>query len=523
MEVLRLRAKILLAIIIILLTVHLTSACLVEYRVVYYKPERTQIKAPYSFNYVQSVSEDFVMLNFTNTYDFTITDVNVSYKNTTIHIPAVNPKENVKYVDYHPVSISKFNISLNCNITGNSNRFKVTFNVRNDYPYAVDVNITFPKPDWIQDCLNCQINDKILFKEKIKAKSSKSFTLIGSGSNAKLEDGTLEFNVYESAKVEFSTSIPFSIEKSYSNNWVYANFSVHNTLKIPVNVTVIGYVNKSKPPHTFNNSTQLFKISSELKPNEIWNRTVIVKTSNALGFFVKVIPLANETCQVEVYPATRIGKSYLQYGIIEGFNITLQPIKATPRLPLRGGGGGKVIYPEKPPSRPPVISTPPVEVLPRTPSVVPLIYPVVQPNVMNTLNLMGIKINQIKADRYTIATILPLTILPTWLIIPLALIRRAYVFDSAVFSLNEIALTEKIYVPYGVPVGRELPAGIEFIDPNEELTREIHELYDIPLNSAKAIALSIEHHCPVYLSEIDAVKVALNLGLEAYLRGGAIG
>jgi hypothetical protein len=297
-----------------------------EDRIVEYKPDKTEITAPYSGKYIQNVSEDFVMLNFTNSYSFTITDVNITYKNVSTFISAVKPKETVKSADHKLVDITKFNISLCYNITGNSNRFEVTFTIKNDYPYDVRVKITFPKPDWIQNCVNCQIGNEIVFNDTVPAKSSKSFKLIGSGSNAKLENGTIEFEAYESANVNFSASIPFSIEKGYSNNSWYANFSVHNSLPIPVNITVIGYVNTSQPPHTLTNSTQLFSISSELKPNESRNKTVRVSVSlNIPGFFDKVIPIARDTCQVRAYPATKVGKSYLQYGVVVGFNMILPP------------------------------------------------------------------------------------------------------------------------------------------------------------------------------------------------------
>jgi len=406
--VVSLRINLLLALTIILLTIHLANACLIEYRVVEYKPDKTQITAPYSGKYIQNVIEDFVMLNFTNNYSFTITDVNIKYKNTSIRIPVVKPEETVKSADHKPVDITKFNISLDYSITGNSNRFKVTFTIKNDYPYAIHVNITFPKPNWIQNCINCQMENEIVFNDTIPAKSSKSFTLIGSGNNAKLENGTIEFEVHESAMVEFSASIPFSIEKGYSDDSWYANFSVHNSLPIPVNVTVIGYVNTSQPPHTLNNSTQLFSITSELKPNKSWNKTVRISITppSIPGFFVKVISNARDTCQVKVYPATKVGKSYLQYGVVAGFNIILPP---TPTLTattvttqpppagggLIGGGGagggrGVISPPSKPKPQQPqqpqqpqpqqsIIQPPPPlkrEEIPKKPSEVPLVFPV---------------------------------------------------------------------------------------------------------------------------------------------------
>ena len=75
------------------------EACLIEYRIVEYKPDKTQITAPYSGKYIQDVSEDFIMVNFTNNYSFTITDVNITYKNISVHIPVVNPKETIKSTD----------------------------------------------------------------------------------------------------------------------------------------------------------------------------------------------------------------------------------------------------------------------------------------------------------------------------------------------------------------------------------------------------------------------------------------
>jgi len=78
-------------------------------------------------------------------------------------------------------------------------------------------------------------------------------------------------------------------------------------------------------------------------------------------------------------------------------------------------------------------------------------------------------------------------------------------------------LGRKVLLPPSGVAGRvTLPYG-EISTPNREIARELHERFDIPLNSAQAISLAIENNGRVFLSDRKAYRLALRIGLEAYL------
>lgn len=497
--------------ILLIIGISQASACLIEYRVVDFIPSNG--------TYVQNVKEDFVMVK--NPYNFTITDVNVTYKDLTIQIPKIAPNESV--LGRYDLKPEKFRMNITYSVVGDYSGFKITFRVFNDYDQNLRVNITFPKGGWVKGCSNCTLNDEIIFNSTIPPKSSKSFAILGSGELIRLEDGKIDVSVLEKANITFSTQIPFSIEKTELDGYWYANFTTCNDLKMPVNVTVIGYVNESEPPHSMNNSKKLFEESFILNPGKCFSKNVEVKSSTP-GFFLKVVPIVSTICDVFVYSTTKINNDYVQYGVIRGFTLKFSKPQVAPpeRPPIGGGGGGIYITPSPlplttpPPTVTPIVSPPP---LPKTPSEIPLVYPVIRENVISTFNIVGVTINQIRAEKFTIATVIPLAFLSLWSIIPLATMRVRVVFDSAVFTPLEAFMFSRVVVPMGVEIGKILPGDIEFDIPNMELARYLHEVYDIPLNSAKAIALALERNYPVYLSDRKSFEVALRFGVEAYLRG----
>jgi|GEM_PF-2363335 len=518
-----------LALLLLLFLVIPVNACLTEYRVVTFKPNEGK--------YTQEISEDFAF-NLSNPYNFTITDVNLTYRSLKVKIPKLSAKDvvNLRY-DLNP---ENFKINLRYSIEGDENEFRITFRVINQYDKPINIRLTFPKPSWLIGCENCNIVDnKIIFNKTIL--SEENFTLIGKGSGTfVLNDGKIKFAITEKANLSFSADIPFSIIKYKENKW-YAIYEVKNDKPVAFNVTIYGYINESEPPHNLNGSKLVFTKNVTLKPNESFKFTAN-STAKTPAFFIKIKPVARVICNVTVYPATKIGNHYVQYGIVEGFSFTIKPILITPitpkpQIPVGSGGGGKIIKkhvkkpigktPTKPPSKTPKIkpaqpiSTPPTRILPKAPSKIPLIFPVVrtEAEVINSVTLGGIKINQIKADKYTIATLLPLVFFPAWMILPLVMMRTRVIFDSAVFKPEEATMFSTVLVPRDVKIGKILPANINFDDPDYELVRYIHEIYDIPLNSAKAIALAIERGYPVFLSDPYAWKVAVELGCEAYLRG----
>ncbi len=74
----------------------------------------------------------------------------------------------------------------------------------------------------------------------------------------------------------------------------------------------------------------------------------------------------------------------------------------------------------------------------------------------------------------------------------------------------------RIILPIRV-AGRTLPGGVVFSYADPELAREIHEIYDIPLSSAEAIAIAIVEKAHLTVSNEKAYYVAMKLGLKCTL------
>ncbi|WP_457549979.1 hypothetical protein [Archaeoglobus sp.] len=510
--------SIVLAIVLIVILSLPAKACLTEYRVVVFKPNEEK----------QEILEDFAF-NVSNPFNFTVTDVNLTYRNLNLHIPVMKEGEvlNSRYF----IAPENFKLNIGCDIKGDAKEFKVIFTVLNGYDKYLNVKITFPKPSWLTGCENCSVvGNNVVFNETIVKEGR--FSLVGKGSGTfVLNDGRIEFSVIEKANLSFSAEIQFSITKSKENDKWFAVYEVKNDKPIDFNVTVYGYVNESEPPHNLNNSKLIFVKHVTLKPNQHFNITVN-SSAKSPAFFIKIKPIANVVCNVTVFPATKIGNHYVQYGLIKGFSFTIKPVQMTPP-PLKppSGGGGSIVVkqpqpksnvkPSKSTSKPAQsISIPPTKVLPRAPSKIPLIYPVVRAEreIISSVSFGGVRINQIKADKYTIGTLLPIVFFPAWMLFPLIMSRTRVVFDSGVFSPEEATTFSRVIVPRGVEIGKVLPGDIDFDVPDFDLVKYIHEVYDVPLNSAKAIALSLEGGYPVFLSDQYSWRVAIEFGCEAYLR-----
>jgi len=101
--------------------------------------------------------------------------------------------------------------------------------------------------------------------------------------------------------------------------------------------------------------------------------------------------------------------------------------------------------------------------------------------------------------------------------------RKRDVVDFGVFTPEEIAILDRtVYIPVGVELGRILPGGATAAIPNRKLARKLREQFDIPLNTADAIAIAIEQGARLFISDPRYLGVALSLDVEAYLRPKSI-
>lgn len=521
------KVKTLIITLILLFTVSQASACLIEYRVVTFDLK----------NKSQVVSEDFAIMNIENPYNFTISNISVTYRNATFNTSVLAPNCTTGGIR-KDLNVKLFKINLSYSLKGNSNKFELRLKVKNNYPFEVPVKIEFPKPDWLINCINCKIEgNDVVYESTLKAKSCGCFVMVGRGKNVKLENGKIEFRLNKSALMNFTPSIPISILKMRKNGKWHVKFMVCNPSEMNLSVIMTGYINKSKPPHLLNNSTVLFTVRRCLKKGEC---LIEENDSSSIspGFFVKVTPVASVVCGVCVYPATKVSTHYIQYGEIKGLSLSLPA--PTGGGGMGGGGGGNFppntqtsrtqtnspVTPNQPKTRPnqPVTPVQPITPikpgkLPRKQSKIPLVFPV-KSKVIEKTNIMGFNINRVKMNNVVtlIMTVIPL-IQSSVILMILPIMRKITVFDRADFTVDEIeSITGFIYAPLRCDLGRVLPLNLSLVQPDKEMVRDIHEIYDIPLVSAEAIVIALQYEAPVYLSDMEFVDVAHSLGVEAYYK-----
>jgi len=510
----------LMALLLLILLIPTASAVVIERGEVLYKPKVSSVTPFTTVYYSQDVKNH--TLTFTSPYDFPIYDVRV---NSTL-IGNLKPHDVLtKTVE------GGFNVRIKSVVKGNSSRFVVKYTVYNDYNCNITVKIQMSRPGWLIDCKNCSMNGSVVFQADIPPNSSKSFELVGSG-NAEIPNAVVEINSTRQVNITFTVPLIVSITKTNIDNDWFAKFNVYNPTDITVRAKITGFVNKSQPPHM--PAEVIFVDNITLQPYGCWNKTVTIKSDSA-GFFLK--------CEGNVRAEEPM--QVLVKGELFGFKIVF------PSSTNTGGGGGGMVIPQQPQKQEEQKQEQEVqkeEAVKETGQQrgesssgrssgitenIPLIFPVVISNVVKSITPKSVKVVKVvkvvrvgklninvvklkKKDAVVISTYVAL--IPSLaMLIPPLLRFRPDVVDRAEFSLSEVFMFRRIvYIPVKCKIGRILPGGVTFVVPNEELARDIHERFDIPLRSAEAIAIAIEQNCRVFLSDRRAYEVALSLGLDAH-------
>ena len=471
-----------------------------EYRGVVFYPNGSQ---------TIDVSKLYVDYSNPNTFGIYIFYRNSSYyipypKNTTIDLPPKN-----------------FNISITISADRISqNEWRVYYKIVNNYSYNLLFNITFPNGFNIK-------NTSIL----VPANSYKTITLSKKLNSNTLYfgDSNVSFEIPAIVKIRYSLSIPFSIMKSnkiLNNNsieWT-ATYIIKNNKNISLNVNVSYWAIVNDNRINFGNYSYI------LNPNENITQSFNLISDDVPIFYLKLYVWNDSYQTIKVKPALKVNNSYIiGLGKVKGrsFNISLnKPSTHHKKETAKKETQYKKTENEVPTNVKETHTHHKHERVKTTQTQgreekssknknenkKEKKYPLI---------IRPIFEEKIKTSLVATAITTTSTSIMVMLIPPLLLRRRPDISDKGVFTIEELeVLNSWVYVPEGCELGKILPGGITIVklsDSEKALARELHEIYDIPLNSAKAIVLGVKYGGRVFLSDERAYRLAIRIGLEAYI------
>ncbi|XRO76413.1 hypothetical protein ACO3VM_06400 [Methanocaldococcus sp. 10A] len=458
----------------------------------------------------QNVEISKLYVDYENPKSFSIY---IYYRNISTYIPY--PK-NIT-IDLPP---KKFNLSITISANKiNDDEWEVYYKIINNYPYDILFNVSFP------DGFNIK-NISVL----VPAHFYKIITLskIDSSSTLYFGEHNISFEVPEKVKIRYSLSIPFSIIKSNrilsngSVEWT-AIYTIKNDKTVPLNVNVSYWAKVNNKKINFGNYTYI------LNPNENITESFNIISDDVPIFYLKFYAWRDIYKNITIKPALRVGNSYI-IGLakVDGINFSTsfsEKMKKNKKIEINKYNN--IITTERKNTQEKIGVNNKKEIKNN--------YP--QNNTeqktsntkttsknendkKNKKRKYSIVIDEKKVKDIVIATTTTTTTTLTIMLIPPLLRRTADIADKGIFTIKELEeLHSIVYVPEGCELGNLLPGGIVIVELNEvekDLARDLHEIYDIPLNSAKAIILGVRHGGRIFLSDAKAYKIALKIGLEAY-------
>ncbi|WP_232217815.1 hypothetical protein [Methanocaldococcus sp. FS406-22] len=479
----------------------MTYGNIYEYRGVVFYPNGSQ---------TVDISKLYVDYNNTNSFS-----IYIFYKNATIYLPY--PK-NIT-VDLPPQEF-KIAITISASRISKSD-WEVYYKINNNYPYNILFNVSFPNGFSIK-------NTSIL----VPANSYKIITLSKTLNSDTLYFGesNVSFDVPATVKIRYSLPIPFSIIKSNrildngSIEWT-ATYIIKNDKTVPLNVNVSYWAVINNKKINFGN------YSYTLSPNENITQSFKLISDDVPIFYLRFYAWRDIYENIKIKPALKVGNSYIiGIGKVDGLSFNIPYVEKNEEEKENKKGEKKEKWNEKTGKEKSSKITEQIQKQEEEREETPQSknkkesfknegyeqqeerkYPVI----IKEKDEEKIK----KVVAATVATITTTSL--TLMLVPPIFRRRPDIADKGVFTIEELKmLNSTVYIPEGCKLGKILPGGITIIkltDAEKELARDLHEIYDIPLNSAKAIVLGVRYGGRVFLSNKKAWRLAIKIGLEAYL------
>jgi hypothetical protein len=483
----------------------------------------------------QTVGISKLYINYTDTEAF---NIYIFYRNITANLPY--PKTVV--VD---LPQQKFNISIVISAKRvKIDEWEVYYKIINNYPYDILFNVTFP------DGFSAK-NLSIL----IPANSERTITLSKTLYSNTLHFGesNITFEVPAVVKIIYSTSIPFSIIKSNrildngSVEWE-AIYIIKNNKPFPLNVTAFYWGELDNKKVVFGN------YSYTLNPNQNVTERFFIISDKIPIFYIKIYTWREIYKNITIKPALKVDNSYIiGKAVVKDAKFSMEYVRKHAHIiqpninqeikeeeskkeekkeeskqksnTARTSGGGnhrgrETIYKFSNTKNETQTSQNDMRMI-----MFPLIIKKAKESKIKYNESNNITINETKdkkpLDKREIIITVTVTTAPMLsltIAIPLLFKRRPKMAGRRL--LFDKFLHKPIYAPEGCKLGKLLPNEVTIVkltEDEKELARDLHEIYDIPLNSAKAIVLGVKYGGKVFLSDKKAYDLAVKIGLDAEL------
>jgi hypothetical protein len=509
---------------IFLLLVNFSIAEVFEYDDIIFYPNNSQ-----SIN-ISKLYIDINDINMFQTY--------IIYKNKTYLFPQLTKNETVDL----PVKNLNISVSISAMKVSES-EWTIYYTVKNDYNHNIPVNISFPS--------GYNLNNISIV---VPSKSSKTITLLKNSPSDTIyfEDSNISFIIPSKIKIRYSLSIPFSIEKSNKilNNGTVewnANCSIYNNKNIPLKLNVSVWAVVEDKNMSLGNFSNIL-----LNPNSTFEVSYSIYSDGVPIFYMDFYNWNETYRDIVIKPALKENKSYI-IGIARVKGRSFTYYYNTPDTGDTGGTDNtKDIKDETENTEETEKTGEPETTLPESSIKTNSMTDGVGSNgndggdsveegapvseIANAIKekakeyllkpyskeseIIGIKIKKLDNTKDLATVSIPLSLL-SLLFAPL-LFLNIYpdVLDGGNINpkLCRI-LGRKVYVPYGVKLGNILPLNITLVSPNSYLVSEIYESFDIPLSSAKALAIALEYGGRLITHDIDTYKIAVKIGIDSIYVG----
>ena len=513
---------------IFLLLINTPIAEIFEYDDVIFYPNNSQ---------TINISKLYVDIN-----DINMLQTYIIYKNKTYLFPQLTKNETVDL----PVKNLNISVSISAMKVSES-EWNIYYTVKNDYNYDIPVNISFPS--------EYNLNNISIV---VPSKSSKTITLSKNSTSDVIyfKDSNISFIIPSKIKIIYSLSIPFSIEKSNKvlNNGTVewdANYSIYNdkNISLKLNGTVWAVVeDKNISLGNFSNIL--------LSPNSTYTVSYYIYTDKIPIFYMDFYNWNETYKDIVIKPALKKNNSYI-IGIakVKGCNLTYNyehndedneeiienntnPSKnesernnepeteETEEKDFESGGNEESSGEGNDNGNEDEMNDNGNDeneniVSEITDTINEKSKEFILKSYSNESEIAGVKIKKLENSKDVATVSVPLSLF-SMLFAPLLFLNVSpYVLDGGNIDPRLYGmLGGRVYVPYGVKLGNTIPLNITLVSPNKYLVSEIHESFDIPLNSAKALAIALEYGGRLITHDRDTHEIALKIGVNSiYIRG----
>ena len=420
-----------------------------------------------------------------------VLEVRIIYKNQSFLI--IQFDRNITF----DLPVENINLSINISATKiDRETWKVKYTVVNNYDREIPINISFP-PGYNLKNISTTVPGNSPIHIYLYKTSSSNTLYFG--------DSYISYRIPSKIEIIYTASVPISIEKSNrilnnSIKWI-ANYSIRNNINISLKANISLWVDIN------NKSISLGNISNiTIPPNSTY---VVIRSiySDEAPIFYSSVYIWNRTeGKIVMIPLLRTNNTY----IVGMAKVKGQTFHYSPAIvPDERRKKPVEEKEEKSPEETKEEKKPPEGGEEEKPKEgeeregekekeKKRFYLIKKTNNPKDIAVLSLSV--------FILNILVLPLLPVYL--PPNIVGNSRALIHTYRSIG------RIYIPDGIKLEGPLPLNIFVVHPNDYLVSIISRSFDIPVNSAKALAIAIEHGGVLKTTDKKTYKIALKLGID---------